>query len=252
MTRVRAPTSQPPRRTMSRTKRPPRRRARSEPCRTRVALLDFIPEVLPDLLVEARELLTEADLDDVARPREGEGHVLRCRVPRQEGIALEEIADVRRHAAHDGPTAEQDAPLAERHEAGDHPEQRGLAAPRGTDQADEASGRHGEADVAHRGEGAAGCVEGPRRVVHEDQSTSQPVAGGRSTMSLVCSPSVGARRRTGGRRPSNETGRLIKSRSSPGTCWSSPIASVCGPASIPRRYWIGAHGTLASARMSVH
>src|SRR5438552_18645903 len=73
MTRVRAPTSQPPRRTTSRTRRPPRRRARSEPCRARVALLDFIPEVLPDLLVEARELLPEADRDDVAWPRDGGG-----------------------------------------------------------------------------------------------------------------------------------------------------------------------------------
>src|SRR5882672_11184099 len=73
MTRVRAPTSQPPRRTTSRTRRPPKRRARSELRRARVALLDFIPEVLPDLLVEACELFPEADLDDVARPRDGDG-----------------------------------------------------------------------------------------------------------------------------------------------------------------------------------
>src|SRR5712692_244127 len=374
MTRVRAPTSQPARRTTSSPRRLPRRRARSEPSRARVALLDFITEITPDLLVETSELFPESDLDDIARPRDGDGiagldpprtgrehyhligkrdgllevvcdeedriarlrpevqqlvlhhvarldvqsaeglvheedrgpvdqcggegdalahaarelvrvvafeprqthaphpldglrpglrggpaadregqrHVLERRLPGQEGVALEKIADVRRHAARHGPAAEDDAPLAQGHEPGDHPEQRGLAASRGADQAHEASGRDAEADVAHGGEVTRGRVEGPRRVVHEDQSTSQPAAGGRSTMSLVCSPSVGARRRTGGRRPSKETGRLIRSRSSPGTCWSSPIASVCGSASISRRSWMGAHGTPASSRMSIH
>src|SRR2546426_7776977 len=72
MTRVRAPTSQPPRRTTSSTKRLPRRRARSEPSRARVALLDFISEVIPDLLVEPSELFPEADLDDIAWPRDGD------------------------------------------------------------------------------------------------------------------------------------------------------------------------------------
>src|SRR5713101_391368 len=73
MTRVRAPTSQPARRTTSSPRRLPRRRARSEPSRARVALPDFISKVLPDLLVEPSELLPEADLDDIARPRDGDG-----------------------------------------------------------------------------------------------------------------------------------------------------------------------------------
>src|SRR6266852_1159505 len=73
MTRVRAPTSQPARRTTSRARRLPRRRARSELSRARVALLDFITEVIPDLLVEPGELFPEADLDDIARPRDGDG-----------------------------------------------------------------------------------------------------------------------------------------------------------------------------------
>src|SRR6267378_2202204 len=70
MTPARAPASQPstiaPR---SRT-RPTASRNPSDPRRARIALLDFIAEVLPDLLVEPRELLAEADLDHVARPRQ--------------------------------------------------------------------------------------------------------------------------------------------------------------------------------------
>src|SRR2546426_269920 len=67
---ARAPASQP--RTMaarSRT-RPTASRTASDPRRARIALLDFIAEVLPDLLVEPRELLAEANLDHVARPRQ--------------------------------------------------------------------------------------------------------------------------------------------------------------------------------------
>src|SRR3984893_17544107 len=73
ITRGLAPRYPPPSRATSPPRRAPRRRARSELGRPRVALLDFITEVMPDLLVEPRELLPEADLDDVAGPRDGDG-----------------------------------------------------------------------------------------------------------------------------------------------------------------------------------
>src|SRR5437773_3167771 len=71
-------------------------------------------------------------------------------------------------------------------------------------------------------------------------------------ISRSCSPSRGARRRSGGRSPSNVIGRPISSRSSPGTFWIIPVAAVCGWASTSRKVWIGAHGTPASSRRSTH
>src|SRR3989442_373462 len=47
-------------------------------------------------------------------------------------------------------------------------------------------------------------------------------------ISRSCSPSRGARRRSGCRSPSNATGRPISSRSRPGTFWIIPVAAVCG------------------------
>src|SRR5215813_6448238 len=70
MSRVRAAASQPARMAANSTARAAWRRRRSDLRCARVALLDFIPEVLPDLFVEPRELLAEADLDHVARPRQ--------------------------------------------------------------------------------------------------------------------------------------------------------------------------------------
>src|SRR5712691_12792127 len=71
-TRVRAASSQPATIAAKSTTRAAMSRARSAAGRLRVALLDFIPKVLPDLLVEPGELLTEPDLDDVARADEGD------------------------------------------------------------------------------------------------------------------------------------------------------------------------------------
>src|SRR5712691_4176537 len=71
-TRVRAASSQPATIAAKSTTRAAMSLARSAPGRLRVALLDFIPEVLPDLLVEPGELLAEPDLDDVARAGEGD------------------------------------------------------------------------------------------------------------------------------------------------------------------------------------
>src|SRR5258708_14788749 len=65
--RARAPISQPATITARRTTRPTASRSRSDPRRARIALLDFIAEVLPDLLVEPCELLPESVLDHVAR-----------------------------------------------------------------------------------------------------------------------------------------------------------------------------------------
>src|SRR5713226_8062355 len=70
--RVRAASSQPTTIAVKSTTRAAMSRARSAPGRLRVALLDFIPKVLPYLLVEPGELLTEPDLDDVARADEGD------------------------------------------------------------------------------------------------------------------------------------------------------------------------------------
>src|SRR5919202_3831167 len=70
MTPARAPTSQPMTIAASSSTRPSVRRSRSAAGRLRIARLDFIAQVLPDLLVEPRELLAKPDLDHVARPRE--------------------------------------------------------------------------------------------------------------------------------------------------------------------------------------
>src|SRR3989338_6044081 len=67
---VRAPASQTARSPARRATRAAASRATSDPRRARIALLDFIPEVLADLLVEPRETLAAPDLDDVARPGE--------------------------------------------------------------------------------------------------------------------------------------------------------------------------------------
>src|SRR6266511_1072209 len=72
MSRARAAASQPAMIAANSTARAAYRRSRSDLRRARVALLDFIPEVLPDLLVQPRELLPEADLHDVPRPRDGD------------------------------------------------------------------------------------------------------------------------------------------------------------------------------------
>src|SRR2546427_5311999 len=70
MRRARAPASQPSTMAARSRTRPPASRTASDPRRARIALLDFIAEVLPDLLVEPREFLAEANLDHVARPRQ--------------------------------------------------------------------------------------------------------------------------------------------------------------------------------------
>src|SRR3989441_11903780 len=67
---ARAPASQPSTMAARSRTRPTASRSRSDPRRARIALLDFIAQVLPDLLVEPRELLAESDLDHVARARQ--------------------------------------------------------------------------------------------------------------------------------------------------------------------------------------
>src|SRR5215470_2927211 len=70
MTPARAPVSQAATIAARSRRRPSARRNRSDARRARVTLLDLIPQVFPDLFVESRELLAEADLDDVARSRQ--------------------------------------------------------------------------------------------------------------------------------------------------------------------------------------
>src|SRR3977135_4394046 len=72
MSRARAAASQPAMMAAKSTVRAAYRRSRSDLRRARVALLDFISQVLPDLLVEPGELLPEADLHDVPGPRDGD------------------------------------------------------------------------------------------------------------------------------------------------------------------------------------
>src|SRR5437762_11048672 len=70
ITPARAPSSHATTIAASSSARPTVRRRRSEARRACVARLDFIAQVLPDLLVEPRELLAKPDLDHVARPRQ--------------------------------------------------------------------------------------------------------------------------------------------------------------------------------------
>src|ERR1700694_744150 len=68
--RVRAAASQPATMSVKSTARPTRSRSRSDARRAGIALLDLVPQVVPDPLVEARELVAEPDLDHVARARD--------------------------------------------------------------------------------------------------------------------------------------------------------------------------------------
>src|ERR671934_1718102 len=73
ITPARAPISHATTIAASSSARPSVRRSRSAARRVRVTRLDFIAQVLPDLLVEPRELLAKPDLDHVARPRQRNG-----------------------------------------------------------------------------------------------------------------------------------------------------------------------------------
>src|SRR5262249_18801647 len=56
------------------------------------------------------------------------------------------------------------------------------------------------------------------------------VASDYANTSVLCSPTVGARRRNGGLAPSNEIGSPISSSPCSGDFWIMPMASVCGSA----------------------
>ena len=78
------------------------------------------------------------------------------------------------------------------------------------------------------------------------------IALARGRISALCSPTVGARRRSGGRAPSKEMGRLISSRPCSGDFWIMPMASVCGSARTSCSVFTGAQGTPTDSRRSTH
>src|SRR5258708_39549554 len=84
MRRARAAASQPAIIAAKSTARAAYRRSRSDLRPARVALLDFISQILPDLLVQPCELLAEPDLHDIPGPRDGD-RVARLDPPRARG-----------------------------------------------------------------------------------------------------------------------------------------------------------------------
>src|SRR5262245_57169669 len=70
ITPIRVPASQAAAMAASTAIRPAVSRSRSATGRPGIALLDFVAQIFPDLLVESGELRVEPDLDDVARARQ--------------------------------------------------------------------------------------------------------------------------------------------------------------------------------------
>src|SRR5438552_3938571 len=200
ITPMREPSSHPPRTTTATSTRPPstlscrrpaccrRDVARSGPDRSagwlgaltgssRAALLtliahqDLIAEVLPDLFVNLDEARLEANLRDVARPREvdllgalpgagARGDVSQHGLPGEVGVGLEDVADSLRDAGH-RLAEDVDLALAWRLEARDEGQGGRFAASSRADHRAELARVHTHVQVVERRKDSAGRGEEP-------------------------------------------------------------------------------------------
>ena len=100
--------------------------------RRREGVLEPLEPREPDPLAYPALLLAAPDATVLEPERDVAAHG----APREDGVLLEDVADVRRHVRH-GPAVELDRPFRRRHEPAEHVEDRRLAAPRRPDDRDE-------------------------------------------------------------------------------------------------------------------
>ena len=178
--------------------------------------------------------------------------------PRQQQVALEHVGAVGPAVGHVG-AVDEDVAGAGIEQAGDHVEDRALAASRGPDDGDELARVHGEGGAVHRGHGAV--RRAAEHLVHPPQHDPRGLAGGFPERPRV-SGFYGACRHDGrarlaskpatavGRSHSAAAGRLPR-------CWwakifpylprmysPNPTGAYCGGLSAERQ--VGRHSTLVS------